>query len=109
MGMVAEEDQSFKGLIELLIDAFHSGKTLSEFSDLYDWSQKTWETEDTFANDLQVLARKIIVNRPSFSLEANNQLQAKYTQKLWDPYYVAMACSTLQFPQKKHSQGSWDA
>ena len=36
MGMVAEEDQSFKGLIEHLWDAFQSGSTLSELiSDFY--------------------------------------------------------------------------
>ena len=61
MGMVAEEDQSFEGLINHLCDAFLSGETLSELiSDFYGWSQKTRETEDTFADNLQVLARKII-------------------------------------------------
>ena len=30
MGMVAKEDQSFKGLIDQLHDAFQSGDTLSE-------------------------------------------------------------------------------
>ena len=30
MGMVAKEDQSFKGLIDHLHDAFQSGETLSE-------------------------------------------------------------------------------
>ena len=61
MGMVAEEDQSFEGLIDHLCDAFQLGETLSEFiSDFYGQSQKTRETEDTFADYLQVLARKII-------------------------------------------------
>ena len=64
MGMVAEEDQSFEGLINHLCDAFQSGETLSELiSDCYGQSQKTRETEDTFADDLQVLARKIIVQK----------------------------------------------
>ena len=30
MGMVTEEEQSFKGLIDHLQDAFQSGKTMSE-------------------------------------------------------------------------------
>ena len=58
MGMVAEEDQSFEGLIDHLCDAFQSGETLSKLiSNFYGWSQKTRETQDTFANDLQLLAR----------------------------------------------------
>ena len=39
MGMVADEDQSFEGLIDHLCDAFQSGETLSELiSDFYGWS-----------------------------------------------------------------------
>ena len=53
-------------------------------------------TEDTFAADLQVLARKIIANKPSFWLETNSQLKAQYVHTLGDPYYVAMAHSTPQ-------------
>ena len=57
----AEEDQSFEDLIDHLCGSFQSGETLSELiSDFYGQSQKTRETKDTFANDLQVLARKII-------------------------------------------------
>ena len=91
MSMMAEEDQSFKGLIDHLHDAFQSGKTLSELiSDFYGQSQKARETKDTFTNDLQVLARKIIVHKPSFRKEANQQLKAQYAHKLQDQYYAAM-------------------
>ena len=97
MGMIAEEDQSFKGLIDHLCDAFQSGTTLSELiSDFYGQCQKARETEDTFANDLQMLARKIIACKPSFRKEANQQLKAQYAHKLWDQYYAAMAHSALQ-------------
>ena len=54
------------------------------------------ETEDTFTNGLQMLVRKIIMHKPSFYLEANNQFKAQYTHKLWDPYYVAMTHNALQ-------------
>ena len=48
MGMIAEEDQSFEGLIDHLHDAFQSGGTLSELiSDFYGQSQKARETEHT--------------------------------------------------------------
>ena len=97
MDLVAEEEQSFKGLIDHLQDAFQSGKTLSELiSDFYGWSLKAQDTKDTFTDDLQVLARKIIVHKPSFRKEANQQLKAQYAHKLQDQYYAAMAHIVLQ-------------
>ena len=106
MGMVAEEDQSFKGLIDHLCDAFQSGETLSKLiSNFYGQSQKTRETEDTFADNLQVLARKIIACKPSFRKEANQQLKAQYVHKLQDQYYAAMACSALQSSLEEESLG----
>ena len=68
MGMAAEEQQSFKGLIEHLWDAFQSGETLSELiRDFYGQSQRVPDTEDTFTDDLEVLVRKIIAHIPSFA------------------------------------------
>ena len=87
MGMVTKEDQSSEGLIDHLHDSFQSGKTLSELiSEFNGWSQKARETKYTFANDLQVLARKIIAHKPSFCKEVNQQLKAQYMHKLWDQY-----------------------
>ena len=96
-GMVAEGQQSFKGLIEHLQDVFQSGQMVSKLiSNFYGQSLKTLETKDAFADDFQVLAKKIIVWKPSFHLDPNHQLKAKYAHKLWDPYYMAMAFSVLQ-------------
>ena len=79
MGMVAKEEQSFKGLIDHLHDAFQLAETLSELiSNFYGWYQKVRETKDTFADNLQVLARKIIACKLSFCKEANQQLRAQY-------------------------------
>ena len=62
--MKAEGVQSFKGLSDHLHDAFQSGETLSELiSDFYGQSQKTRETKDTFAHDLQVLASKKLLSK----------------------------------------------
>ena len=104
MGMVAKEDQSFEGLIDHLHDTFQSGETLSELiKDFFVQAQKAKETEDTLADDLQVLARKIIVQKLSFCKEANQQLKAQYMHKLWDQYYAAVACSTLQSSPEEES------
>ena len=78
-------------------------------SDLYGQSQKARDTEDTFSDDLQVLARKIIVPKPSFRKEANQQWKDVYAHNLWDQYYAAIAHSALQSSwRRNHLQGSGD-
>ena len=62
--------------------------TLSELtSDFYSQQQRKNESEDIFANDLQILVRKII---------ATEQLKHQYAHKLHDQYYAAIAHSALQ-------------
>ena len=61
MGMIADEQQSFDGQVNHLKHAFQSGETMSELiSDFYGQHQKKNESEDAFADDLQILVRKII-------------------------------------------------
>ena len=97
MGMIADEQQSFDGLVNHLKNAFQSGETVSELiSDFYSHHQKKNELEDAFADDLQILVWKIIPRKPSFRAEANKQLKSQYTHKLHDQYYAAIAQSVLQ-------------
>ena len=97
MGMIADDQQSFDGLVNHLKHAFQLGETMSELiSDFYGRSQKKNELEDAFADDLQILVRKIIAQKPSFRAEANEQLKNQYAHKLHDQYYAAIACSMLQ-------------
>ena len=59
MGMIADEQQSFDGLVNHLKNAFQSGETVSELiSDFYSCHQKKNESEDAFADDLQILVQK---------------------------------------------------
>ena len=72
MGMVMEDQQTFEGLLQNLKNAFQSGKTISELiSDFYGWAQKKNESEDIFADDLQVLIQKIITRKLEFRTDAN--------------------------------------
>ena len=97
MGMIADEQQSFDGLVNHLKHAFQLGETVSKLiSDFYGRSQKKNELEDTFADDLQILIWKIIAWKPSFRAEANEQLKSQYAHKLHDQYYAAIAHSVLQ-------------
>ena len=58
MGMVTEEDQSFEGLKDHLHNAFQLGEMLRKLiSDFDGRSQKARGAEDTFTDNLQVLAQ----------------------------------------------------
>ena len=97
IGMIADDQQSFDGLVNHLKHAFQLGEAVSELiSDFYSHHQKKNELEDAFADDLQILVMKIIAHKPSFRAEANEQLNNQYAHKLHDQYYAAIACSVLQ-------------
>ena len=88
LGLTSKEEQSFQGLIDHLSLAFQSCKTVSSLiADFYNRFQKTRETEDAFANELQILIRKIIVWKLEFISEANQALKHQYAQNLRDPYF----------------------
>ena len=60
LGLTPKDEQSFQGLIDLLSLMFQSCKTVSSLiADFYNWFQKTRETEDAFADELQILVQKI--------------------------------------------------
>ena len=97
MGIIADDQQSFDGLENHLKHAFQLGETVIELlSDFYSQHQKKNESEDAFADDLQILVRKIIAHKPSFRAEANEQLKNQYAHKLHNQYYAAIAHSVLQ-------------
>ena len=59
MGMVAEEQQTFKRPCATFKYAFQSRETISELiSNFYGQAQKKNESEDTFADELQTLVQK---------------------------------------------------
>ena len=67
MVMVADEQQTFEGLVQHLKNAFQSGETTSELiSDFYARAQKKNESEEAFADELQILVCKIIARKLEF-------------------------------------------
>ena len=97
MGMVTDDQQTFKGLIQHLKNAFQSDKTTSELiSNFYARAQKKNESKEAFVDDLQILVCKIIARKPEFQEDANEQLKSQFAHKLKDPYYAAIARSMLQ-------------
>ena len=92
MGLTPKSEQSFQGLIDHLSLAFQSSETVSSLiADFYNWSQKTRETEDVFADELQVLVQKIVACMPEFINEANQVLTHQFAQNLRDPYFGVIA------------------
>ena len=88
---------SYSGLIEYLIMSFESGETFSSLlGDFYVRCQKPKETEDQFADELQVLARKVINVCPEWKSQVNEALKTQFAHQLWDQYFEAMACNLLK-------------
>ena len=83
LGLTPKEEQSFQGLIDRLSLAFQSCETVSSLiADFYKQSQKTWETEGVFADELQVLVRKIVAQKPEFKRETKQALKHQFAQNL---------------------------
>ena len=92
LSLPPKEEQSFQGLIDHLSLAFQSCEMVSSMiADFYNQSQKIWETEDAFADELQLLVRKIVAQKPEFITKANQALKHQYAQNLRDPYFGVVA------------------
>ena len=75
-------------------------------ADFYNQSQKIWETEDAFADELQVLVREIVAQKPEFISEANQALKHQYPQ---NPYFRVVARGQcLSSPDSKSFTQFWD-
>ena len=92
LGLTPDSKQSFQGLIDHLSLTFQSCETISSLiADFCNWSQKAHETEDMFADKLQVLVQKLVAHKPEFLGEANEALKHQFTQNLRDPYFGVVA------------------
>ena len=91
-----EQSMELSKLIEHLRTLFESGKLFSSLlDDFYDWCQKPKETEDQFAEELQILERKVICVCPGWRLQVDDVLKTLFSHRLWDQYFAAMAHNLL--------------
>ena len=89
-------------LIEHLRTSFESGKAFSSLvRDFYSCIQQPQETEDQFADELQILGQKVISIRPSWKEEANEILKTQFASQLHDPYLAVLAHNLLKTQGQK--------
>ena len=91
---------------------FQSCKTVSSLiAYFYNQSRKAQETEDMFADELQVLVRKIVACKPKFISKANQALKHQFVQNLRDPYFRVVGgdnvCIPLTLKASPNSGVSW--
>ena len=63
----------------------------SLIADFYNWSQKARETKIMFADELQVLVREIVAQKPECISESNQALKHQFSPNLKDPYFGVVA------------------
>ena len=82
--------------MEHLRTSFEMSKSFSSLVDgVYSWSQCNKETEDQFADELQILSRKVLSICLEWKAEVNEALKTQFAFWLHDPYLVAKACYFL--------------
>ena len=68
----------------------------SLMAEFYGRKQLAKESDDAFAEELQLLARKIINAKPGFRSEANTAMKQQFANGLKDPYHQISARNILQ-------------
>ena len=68
----------------------------SLMAEFYGHKQLAKESDDAFAEELQLLAQKIINAKPSFRSEANTAMKQQFSNGLKDPYHQISARNIIQ-------------
>ena len=88
---------NYKALIKHLRTPFEMVESFSSLvGDFCGKSQCNKETEDQFADELQILSRKVLSIHLEWKAEVNEALKTQFALRLHDPYLVAMAHNFLK-------------
>ena len=91
------DNQTFSGLMKELSTAFSSCEDdASLMAEFYSRKQLAKENDDDFAEQLQLLARKVITAKPTFRAEAQQALKQQFANGLKDQYHQVTARSILK-------------
>ena len=87
---------SYQDLLKHLSITFQGGddeaNLLAEF---YSHAQKVKELEEAFADELQILARKVIIKKPDFRVNLDTTLKQRYASQLLDRNSTSIAKTLL--------------
>ena len=87
---------TYQNLLRHLSIAFQGGddeaNLLAEF---YSHGQKIKESEEAFADELQILARKVIIKKPDFRVNLDTTLKQRYASQLLDCNSMSIAKTLL--------------
>ena len=87
---------TYQDLLKHLSVAFQgSDNEASLLVEFYSCVQKMKETEEAFADELQILARKVIVKKPDFRVNLDSTLKQRYTSQLLDHNSASIAKTLL--------------
>ena len=96
----------YQDLLEHLNVAFQGGDNEANIlAEFYSCSQKPREMEEAFADELQLLAHKVISKRPDSHHNLNTMLKQQYVNQLYNHYNASKAKTLLlQMPKVTFTQ-----
>ena len=87
---------TYEDLLKHLSIAFQGGNDEANLlAEFYSRAQKMKETEEAFADELQILARKIIIKKPDFRVNLDSTLKQHYASQLLDHNSTSIAKTLL--------------
>ena len=99
-------DVLYKDLLKHLSIAFQGGvEGMNLLAKFYSHGQKVKESEEAFADKLQILAWKVISKKPDFRKDLDTTLKQHYASQLYDKNSTSTAKTLLmQMPQMSFTQ-----
>ena len=97
---------TYQDLLKHLSVTFQGGnKEANLIAEFYSHGQKPKESEEAFANELQILARKVMNRKPNFRQDLDTTLKQRYVSQLFDRNSMSIAKTLLkQMPQISFTQ-----
>ena len=87
---------TYENLLRHLSVTFQGGDNEANLlAEFYSRTQKTKESEEAFADELQILARKVIIKKPDFMVNLDTTLKQRYASQLLDRNSMSIAKTLL--------------
>ena len=87
---------TYEDLLKHLSIAFQGGDNEANLLvEFYSCAQKTKEMEEAFVDELQILARKVIIKKPDFRVNLDSTLKQRYASQLLDRNSTSIAKTLL--------------